>query len=120
MILDDLYRDTSAGDVRATSANNWAQRYQIFHWRNLNICCKSSGKDVAGENDVVLRYTGYPLVDVGATAIAAFSHKRNLDQVAVEDLDAMAGFIQVHYVQEPLKSFLFSIFPNSRFAHFRR
>jgi CRISPR-associated protein Cst1 len=64
----------------------------------------------------MLRYTGHPLVDVGAATILAFSHKRKIAELTNSDLDKMADFISREYVINPLKSFLTVAFPNSGFT----
>lgn len=66
---------------------------------------------------MVLRYTGHPLVDVGAATILAYSkNKRSLSQLTDSDFDKMADFISKEYVINPLKSFLTVAFPNSGFT----
>jgi len=64
----------------------------------------------------MLKYTGHPLVDVGAATIAAFSDKSELAQVTEADLERMADFIADNYVVNPLKSFLTVAFPDSGFT----
>lgn len=65
----------------------------------------------------MLRYTGHPLVDVGAATILAFSHnKRKLSDITDSDLDNIADYISREYVINPLKSFLTVAFPNSGFT----
>ncbi len=64
----------------------------------------------------MLRYTGHPLVDVGAATIAAFANKRDLAQVTDADLHAFAEYIAQNYVANPLKSFLNVAFPNSGYT----
>ena len=54
----------------------------------------------------MLKYTGHPLVDVGAATIAAFVGKEKLASVTEADLDKVADFIEREYPREPLKSFL--------------
>jgi len=65
----------------------------------------------------MLTYTGYPLVDVGAATVAAFNNKSNLAAVVTEDLDRVAAFIAEHYVHDPLRSFLTTIFPNAGYVN---
>jgi len=67
--------------------------------------------------NALLKYTGYPLVDVGAATIAAFSNKRDLATVEAKDLDEMAVFIAECYTREPLKRFIASIFPNAGYVN---
>jgi CRISPR-associated protein Cst1 len=64
----------------------------------------------------MIRFTGHPLVDVGAATIAAFAKKRHPSQLTEADLDAVANFISEQYVVNPLKSFLTVAFPNSGFT----
>lgn len=65
----------------------------------------------------MLRYTGHPLVDVGAATILAFSPpKRKLSDITDSDLEKMADYISKEYVVNPLKSFLTVAFPNSGFT----
>lgn len=65
----------------------------------------------------MLEYTGHPLVDVGAAVIAAFAGKEKPEEVAKEDLKAVAQYIESHYTQSPLRSFLTSVFPNSGYVN---
>jgi CRISPR-associated protein Cst1 len=64
-----------------------------------------------------LVWTGHPLVDAGAAGIAAFCHKYSLGAVDEEDIRQAADFVEAHYPQEPFKSFLASIFPNSGYVN---
>lgn len=64
----------------------------------------------------MLKFTGHPLVDVGVAAIWAFKGKGTLEQVIEKDLDKIAEYIEMHYVVNPLKSFLNVAFPNSGFT----
>ena len=64
----------------------------------------------------MLKYTGHPLVDVGAATIAAFVRKRDLASITEADLDKVADYIAKQYVVDPLKSFLNVAFPNSGFT----
>lgn len=54
----------------------------------------------------MLKYTGHPLVDIGAATIAAFNQKPNLDSITEADFDKVADYIEREYPKEPLKSFL--------------
>jgi CRISPR-associated protein Cst1 len=65
----------------------------------------------------VLRWTGYPLVDVGAAGIAAFAKKSDIDLVTLDDMHQVADYIADHYPQEPFKSFLTAVFPNSGYVN---
>jgi len=64
----------------------------------------------------MLKYTGHPLVDVGAATILAFSKKSSLSDLTEKDLDKVADYIESHYVVNPLKSFLNVAFVNSGFT----
>jgi len=64
----------------------------------------------------MLRYTGHPLVDVGAATILAYSSKHKLSDITDSDLEKMADYISKEYVVNPLKSFLTVAFPNSGFT----
>lgn len=65
----------------------------------------------------IFTYTGHPLVDVGASVIAAFGRRRSVEQVTEDDLKAIAAYIKQHYVRDPLRSFLTTVFPNSAYAN---
>lgn len=54
----------------------------------------------------ILKYTGHPLVDIGAATIAAFTQKPDLNSITEADFDNVADFIEREYPKEPLKSFL--------------
>ncbi len=65
----------------------------------------------------MLKYTGHPLIDVGAATILAFSQKkRSLSALTEKDLNKVADYIAEYYVVNPLKSFLNVAFPNSGFT----
>ena len=64
----------------------------------------------------MLEYTGHPLVDVGIATITAFADKRNPTDLTEPDLDKIADYMVPQYVQDPLKSFLTVVFPNSGFV----
>jgi len=67
----------------------------------------------------MLKYTGHPLVDVGAATIAAFVGKSNLASITEADLDKVADFIEREYARKPLKAFLTVAFTsNSWFAQY--
>lgn len=72
---------------------------------------------VEKQSKALLRWTGYPLVDVGAATICAFNGKRNLADVIVGDLDATANYVRQHYTDGPIKSFLTSVFPNAGYVN---
>lgn len=64
----------------------------------------------------MLKYTGHPLVDVGAATIMAYRKKKDLSKLNESDLSKMADYISKEYVVNPLKSFLTVAFPNSGFT----
>lgn len=64
----------------------------------------------------MLKYTGHPLVDVGAATIMAYCKKKDLSTLNESDLGEMADYISEEYVVNPLKSFLTVAFPNSGFV----
>jgi CRISPR-associated protein Cst1 len=68
------------------------------------------------EEDFMLKYTGHPLVDVGAATIAAFAEKTDPAQLTEVDLDRVAEYMTRQYIVNPLKSFLTVAFPNSGFT----
>jgi CRISPR-associated protein Cst1 len=51
----------------------------------------------------MLKYTGHPLVDVGAATILAMSRKKSLSDLTARDLDKMADFIEENYPRDPLR-----------------
>jgi len=65
----------------------------------------------------LLKYTGHPLVDVGAATIAAYSGRRDIGSVTESDLDQVVRYLAGNYVVNPLKSFLTVAFPNSGFTN---
>ncbi|MDA8186706.1 MAG: type I-B CRISPR-associated protein Cas8b1/Cst1 [Dehalococcoidales bacterium] len=64
----------------------------------------------------MLKYTGHPLLDVGAATIAAFARKRDLKLVTKADLESIADEMSHAYVRKPMTSFLTSVFMNSGFV----
>jgi CRISPR-associated protein Cst1 len=64
----------------------------------------------------MLKYTGHPLVDVGAATIAAFVGKRDPTLVTDSDLEKVVDYMTRQYTRQPLKSFLTVAFPNSGFT----
>jgi CRISPR-associated protein Cst1 len=64
----------------------------------------------------MLKYTGHPLVDVGVATITAFADKSDPTEVTVDDLNAIAAYIEREYGKNPMKSFLTVVFPNSGFT----
>ncbi len=63
----------------------------------------------------MLNYTGHPLVDVGMATITAFADKRDPTGLTESDLDEIADYMTREYIKQPLKSFLWVVFPNSGF-----
>ncbi len=63
----------------------------------------------------MLKYTGHPIVDIGAATIAAYAGKQDLASVTEADLDNIADFIEREYPNEPLKSFLVPFATNAWF-----
>lgn len=64
----------------------------------------------------MLKYTGHPIVDVGAAAITAFVNKRRPEQLTHADLEAIAAYMTENYTKNPMRSFLTVAFPNSGFT----
>lgn len=63
-----------------------------------------------------LHYTGHPLLDVGVATITAFAAKEDPADLTEDDLHAIADYLKKHYSQNPMKSFLTAVFPNSGFT----
>ncbi len=63
-----------------------------------------------------LQYSGHPLFDVGLAAITAHAQKRSPVDLTNTDLEAVAGFIENYYTQQPLTSFLTVSLMNSDFT----
>lgn len=64
----------------------------------------------------MLNYTGHPLVDVGVATITAFAEQVDPAQVTTDDLARLADELQRLYCNEPMKSLLSVVFPNSGFT----
>lgn len=64
-----------------------------------------------------LQYTGHPLVDIGAAAIAAFFGVTDPEQVTPEQIDRMAEWLEELYHQPFMGSYLTCIFPNSGYVN---
>lgn len=56
------------------------------------------------------------MVDIGIATITAFVNKKDPSLLTIEDLDAIAEYMERNYVVDPLKSFLTVAFPNSGFT----
>lgn len=66
----------------------------------------------------MLKYTGHPLVDVGAATIAAFVHKSDPGWVTRSDLDSVARFMAENYTAPPFQSFIQgAVFFNSGYSN---
>ena len=64
----------------------------------------------------MLEYTGHPFVDIGVATIVAFADKKRPEELALEDLEAVADYLEECYTQQPMTSFLTVVFPNSGFT----
>jgi CRISPR-associated protein Cst1 len=67
-------------------------------------------------DQLLLRYTGHPLVDVGVATITSFANKEDPAEVTQDDLDSIASYMERQYTRNPMKSFLSVVFPNSGFT----
>lgn len=65
----------------------------------------------------VLRYTGHPLVDVGAATIAALAEKWDVEALTDADVDKAVDFMMTNYVRASLKSFLNIAFFDSGYSN---
>ncbi len=67
----------------------------------------------------MLKYTGHPLVDVGAATIAASAPepKRDLTQLTAEDLESVAKYIAEKYSTQPFRKFISVLFANSGYVN---
>src|SRR5579885_313949 len=65
----------------------------------------------------IVRFVDQPIIDVGVATIMAFNDRDAPEQVTKEDLDRIVTYILAHYMQEPIKSFLSSIYPNSAYVN---
>jgi CRISPR-associated protein Cst1 len=63
----------------------------------------------------MLKFTGHPLVDVGAATIAAFDTENRIhpEQVTEELLDRFTDYISTKYGEEPFASYIRLLFLNS-------
>lgn len=64
-----------------------------------------------------LDYTGHPLFDVGLATIVAYANKDRPIALNKEDLEKVAQFIEEHYTEQPLTSFLTVSLMNSDFTN---
>ncbi len=65
---------------------------------------------------VQLDYTGHPLFDIGLAAITAFVGKNDPTDLTYADLIKVADYIEAHYTEQPLSSFLTVSLMNSDFT----
>ncbi len=63
----------------------------------------------------LLKYTGHPLVDVGAATITAFVGKQRPEDVTRADLEEVAGYLFQHYNRSYMNSYLSCVFMNSAY-----
>jgi CRISPR-associated protein Cst1 len=61
----------------------------------------------------MLHYTGHPLIDIGMAAIAAYAKKRRPEDVTIDDLSAVATYIEQNYVRAPLRGHLTMAFTSN-------
>ncbi|WP_069802429.1 type I-B CRISPR-associated protein Cas8b1/Cst1 [Thermogemmatispora onikobensis] len=66
---------------------------------------------------VNLDYTGHPLFDIGLAVVVCLAEKHAPAELMEDDLSRAANFIEEHYTQPPLTSFLTVAFPNSGFTN---
>ena len=64
----------------------------------------------------MLDYTGHPLADIGAFTIAANARKSDISKLTIVDLDMMAEYMLNHFFDNPVQSFIWSMYPNSGFT----
>ena len=64
----------------------------------------------------MLNYVGHPYYDVGIATLAAFVRKKDPRQLTPHDLKKAADYMAREYVQQPLRSYLTVVFPNSGFT----
>jgi len=64
----------------------------------------------------VFNYVGHPYYDVGIATLAAFAGKKDPRQLAPQDLGQAIEYMERKYVQQPLRSYLTVVFPNSGFT----
>jgi CRISPR-associated protein Cst1 len=63
-----------------------------------------------------VQYTTHPYVDIGLATILAFVRKQKPLELVDTDFAQVADYITREYVQQPLRSFLTVMFPNSGFT----
>jgi len=63
-----------------------------------------------------MRYMGHPFIDIGIATITAFAGVSDPSKLTNDDCGRIADFITREYVQQPLRSFLTVVFPNSGFT----
>jgi len=65
----------------------------------------------------VFNYVGHPYYDVGIATLAAFAEKTDPQQLTSHDLEKAVDYMTREYVQQPLRSYLTVVFPNSGFTN---
>lgn len=66
----------------------------------------------------MLKFTKYPLVDVGLATITAFVEKDEPGELTEADLEMVANYIAKNYTRKPLIGFIHgAIFPNSGYTN---
>lgn len=63
-----------------------------------------------------MEYITHPYVDIGIATITAFVNKQHPSQLQPSDLERVVEYVTREYVQQPLRSFLTVVFPNSGFT----
>ena len=65
----------------------------------------------------MFNYVGHPYFDVGIATLAAFAEKTDPQQLTSHDLEKAVDYMTREYVQQPLRSYLTVVFPNSGFTN---
>lgn len=65
----------------------------------------------------MFNYVGHPYYDVGIATLAAFAGKTDPQQLTSHDLEKAVDYMTREYVQQPLRSYLTVVFPNSGFTN---
>ena len=65
----------------------------------------------------MFNYVGHPYYDVGIATLAAFAEKTDPQQLTSHDLEKAVDYMTREYVQQPLRSYLTVVFPNSGFTN---
>jgi CRISPR-associated protein Cst1 len=61
----------------------------------------------------MIKYTGHPFVDVGLAAITAHAKKRQPEELTAEDLAHVSSYIELQYIQSPLRGHLTMAFTSN-------